>query len=307
MKKRPCSFTPRSLRMRKSTAGHGILLLACNENDIELAQEFQVTESWKLTLNGGPRRIFVKGGRPLKRSSSILLERVGRGGGDQRLGASSGCRRRIVTHVDPSRLGRGQGSVLEAFLNLLLSLKNLQHKTDKKNMSPVSRVRTEGVRAEGCTAICRVIMAEKKLRVEINTIESAQGSMKGGWLAGWLHATGPFEWEGRGEPDDALSRSLSTRRSIRRLPGRERGRGLQPRHLSQGCDCCFFMPLDAHPQSKSRTQRHQGVDFLLHLLRPLRVRLKCSGTDGCSDENKLAANKETRPLHRAIFTLIIGI
>jgi len=68
----------------------------------------------------------------LKRSSSILLQRVGRAGGDQRLGASSGCRRRIVTHVDPSRLGRGQGSVLEAFLNLLLSLKNLQHKTDKK-------------------------------------------------------------------------------------------------------------------------------------------------------------------------------
>jgi hypothetical protein len=97
----------------------------------------QVTShSYKLTLNGGPRRIFVKGAMPLERSS-ILLQRIGRAGGvgDQRLGASSGCRRRIVTHVDPSRLGRGQGSVLEAFLNLLLSLKNLQHTHNNKNES----------------------------------------------------------------------------------------------------------------------------------------------------------------------------
>jgi hypothetical protein len=33
--------------------------------------------------------------------------------------------------------------------------------------------------------------------------------MKGGWLT-QPHATGPFEWEGRGEPDDALDPKIDT-------------------------------------------------------------------------------------------------
>jgi len=74
-------------------------------------------------------------------------------------------------------------------------------------MSPVSRVRTEGVWAEGCTAICGVIMAEKiKSGNQHNRVCAGIDERR---LAGWLHATGPFEWEGRGEPDDALSLSLS--------------------------------------------------------------------------------------------------
>jgi hypothetical protein len=132
--------------------------------------------------------------------------------------------------------------------------------------------------------------------------------MKGGWLAASMQQD---HLNGKGEVSlMMLSLSLVRSRPEDRYgvyPGGRGAVGCNPAILAKAVTAAFLCPLMFIPSQNRGHKDTKVLDFLLRLLRPLRVRLKCSGTDGCSDENKLAANKETRPLYRAIFTLIIGI